>query len=331
MIIIVLLLSVLLSAEKAAPLPELMKPGQIKADKNNIYVVEGATIYIYSLKDFSLRKKFGKKGEGPQEFMLPPPGRVELIIRPDALLVNSLGKLSYFTTGGEFQKEIKISVIMDSWVSPLGNRFAGVCFRQEDNIFYNTINIFDEELKKGEEIFKFKSALQPGKVDFITAARLPLLCTMEDKIYFGGKDGDIYVFDDKGKKLSTIRHEYEKVKLSEARKKMYIDFFKTDPRYKQGWEQFGKQAQFPAYFPVLRDLTVSDGKLYILTYKEKDGKREFYISGTDGKLIKKTMLLLPEMNPLELYPYTINNNKLYQLIENEDSETWELHITKIEE
>lgn len=29
------------------------------------------------------------------------------------------------------------------------------------------------------------------------------------------------------------------------------------------------------------------------------------------------------------YPYTIRNEKLYQVVENEDSEGWELHVSEI--
>jgi hypothetical protein len=330
LIIILLIIASLVLGAKVVPLPGLLKPYQVRVDESKIYIVEGATIYIYPLKDFSLLKKFGKKGEGPQEFIIPPPGGVDIVVQPDFLLVSSMGKLSYFTKEGQFKKEIKVTAFMQSGFFPIGKSLVGIGMKQEDNIIYTTINIFDADLKKGREVSRFKSPLQPGKVDFVTASRRPLLSTFENKIFYGGQDGEIYVFDVSGKKLSFISHEYEKIKLSDEHKKRYIDFFKIDPRFKRGWERFRDQLQFPAYLPVIRDLIVSDGKIYVLTYKEKEKKREFYISGIEGKGLKKTMLTLPEMNPLELYPYTISNNKLYQIIENDDSEEWELHITEIE-
>jgi len=331
-ITLLLLLPVLVSAAKVVPIQGPFKPYQIRIDESSAYIVEGASIYIYSLKDFSLQKKFGKKGEGPQEFILPPPGNVEIVIGPDCLLVNSLGKLSYFTKQGEFKKEIKITTIQGSGVLPLGDgdRFVAISNKFENNAMYDAIEMFDADLKRGKEVFRVKSPLQPGKVDIITTARRPLLCTFADKIFFGDPQGEIHVFDSSGKKRCTISQEYEKIKLSEEHKKRYILFFKTDPRYKQGWERFKDQLYFPAFLPVIRDLSVSDEKIYVLTSKNKDKKREFYILDLEGKLIKKVMLPLPEMNPLELYPYTIKSNKLYQLIENENLETWELHITEIE-
>ncbi|UCH97833.1 MAG: hypothetical protein JSV88_13540 [Candidatus Aminicenantes bacterium] len=330
--ITLLLLPILVSAAKVVPIKGPFRPYQIRVDESRAYIVEGAAIYIYSLKDFSLQKKFGKKGEGPQEFIIPPPGGVEIVIGPDCLLVNSLGKLSYFTKQGEFKKEIKITTIQGGGVLPIGDgdRFVAISTRQQNNTIYDAVDMFDADLKRVKEVFRVKSSLQPGKVDIITTARRPLLCTFADKIFFGGPQGEIHVFDGSGKKRFTISHKYEKIKLSEEHKKRYILFFKTDPRFKQGWEQFKDQLHFPAFLPVIRNLIVSDEKIYILTYKNKDKKREFHILDLEGKPIKKAMLPLPEMNPLELYPYTIKNNKLYQLIENENLEEWELHITEIE-
>ncbi len=327
-----MLLPILVFAAKVVPIQGPFRPYQIRVDESRAYIVEGAVIYIYSLKDFSLQKKFGKKGEGPREFIIPPPGGVEIIIGSDCLLVTSLGKLSYFTKQGEFNKEIKITTIQGSGVLPLGDgdRFVAISNKFENNAMYDAIEMFDADLKRGKEVFRVKSPLQPGKVDIITTARRPLLCTFADKIFFGDSKGEIHMFDSSGKKRCTISHKYEKIKLTEEHKKRYILFFKTDPRFKQGWERFKDQLHFPDFLPVIREMIVSDERIYILTYKNKDKKREFHILDLEGKPIKKVMLPLPEMNPLELYPFTIKNNKLYQLIENDNLEEWELHITEIE-
>ena len=57
-------------------------------------------------------------------------------------------------------------------------------------------------------------------------------------------------------------------------------------------------------------------------------KNEFYIFNLKGKLLKKIMLPFAEYDEVQFSPYTINDGKLYQLIEN-DNETWELHVIKI--
>jgi len=55
---------------KTIPLPDLMKPASIAADAERLYISDGTTVHVYSRNDFKLEKTFGKKGEGPQEFMV---------------------------------------------------------------------------------------------------------------------------------------------------------------------------------------------------------------------------------------------------------------------
>lgn len=52
-----------------------------------------------------------------------------------------------------------------------------------------------------------------------------------------------------------------------------------------------------------------------------------------GKLLKKVMISVAEMNPEFFYPYSTYEGKVYQLVENFDNEKeeiWELNVTDIE-
>ena len=49
-----------------------------------------------------------------------------------------------------------------------------------------------------------------------------------------------------------------------------------------------------------------------------------------GKLLKTVMLEIAEQNPEHFFPYCISQGILYQLVENEDSENWELFATEID-
>ncbi|HLP44706.1 MAG TPA: hypothetical protein VK469_02100, partial [Candidatus Kapabacteria bacterium] len=64
-------------------------------------------------------------------------------------------------------------------------------------------------------------------------------------------------------------------------------------------------------------------------HKKEAEKSEFYIFDIKGTFLKKIMLPLKEKDERLWYPYTIGNGKLYQLVEDEDTETWELHVTDI--
>ena len=54
-----------ISAVQVIPIEEVNRVDSIHVDDSCIYIVEYPCIYLYSLKDFKLFKKFGKKGEGP--------------------------------------------------------------------------------------------------------------------------------------------------------------------------------------------------------------------------------------------------------------------------
>jgi hypothetical protein len=93
--------------------------------------------------------------------------------------------------------------------------------------------------------------------------------------------------------------------------------------------------RFPDTLPAILDIFVSNQKIYAVTNKtgenKKPGvkKREVYIFEVNGKLLKKVFLPICERG-IETFPFCIQNEKLYQLVERESDEAWELHITDIQ-
>ena len=104
LVLILILFSMVTFGEKLATLEGLSKPGSLAVDPYcpQFYVTEEATIYIYSLADFKLKTKFGKAGEGPQEFHIIP-GTNGLVVQPlkDSLLINSMRRVSFFSKEGK--------------------------------------------------------------------------------------------------------------------------------------------------------------------------------------------------------------------------------------
>ena len=49
-------------AQKVATMGEIAKPVDILVDADQIYIVSGAQVYIYSAKDYSFKKVFGQRG-----------------------------------------------------------------------------------------------------------------------------------------------------------------------------------------------------------------------------------------------------------------------------
>ena len=85
-VILFAILAVSLLATKTIPLPELTNPAGILVEDDQIYITQFPEIFIYSLKDFKLKKTFGKRGEGPAEFK----GYARTAVYPGYIFVNSI-------------------------------------------------------------------------------------------------------------------------------------------------------------------------------------------------------------------------------------------------
>jgi hypothetical protein len=341
-LIIVLLLLLLLGVGrflypgKVAVLDGVVNPFiKMEVDDNQLYIADGAAIHIYSLKDYNLKKKFGRKGEGPQEFKVEPTinmGSVILEVYPDYLLVNSLGKISFFTKQGEFIKEIR-SVSPIGCFKVMGDRFVGYGYTAGNKTHYITVNIYDSTLNVVRELYREPQWINPGKDIDVFGSRSAFFFVSDDKILVENRKSSIVVFNGNGEKLYSIDPQIKPLKVTEKAKKRGHDYFKSLPQFKQLYAvlNFKDRLKFPRYFPNIRFFSVADHKIYVLSWRREENKSECFIYDLEGNLINKTYLPLEEDNILIPYPFTIGNGKFYQLVENEDDEAWELHISNIAE
>ncbi len=332
-------------ATNVMPLPDLVNPGSVTLDENQMYITEGTSIYIYSLPGLKLLKKFGKKGEGPQE-LLPPFGRhVHLDVLPHELMVISGFRLSFFTKQGSYIKEVKTpsTILTNRYIRKLGVNFVGSTQnwgrRDEKNLIMIAYNIYDSNQKIIKEIYRTRLGLQaPGSNIQFNPLYLtllePTLYVFDEKIFLGhygqNEKGVIYVFDSNGDKLYDIKPEYEKIIFTEKHKEAYKKEFVTQAQ-KEFYEANKHLFKYSGYFPERQWFQVVDKKIYIQTYKKnKPGnKTEFLIHDLKGKLLTKIMLPLKYASYFYPYLYSIKKGKLYQIVEDDD-ERWGVHITKIE-
>lgn len=311
-------------SKKVATISEVLKPSTITIDNEQMYIVENTSIYIYSLEDFKMKKKFGKDGEGPGEFK-----RFAIVYpQKDSLLINSFGKLSLYTKDGILKKELKTkSGIGSALFYPLKNGFVGRGFTTKDKNFYFTVNLFDSNLNKGKELYRMISPFQQtGKINILSRSLVYQIHS--DKIFITGKEGfGLDILDNTGKKLYSIaREDYKKRKFTSEDEKKFREVLKS--RFKAQYDRLKSRISFPDYFPEIFNFFIADNKIYISTWKWKNERIEFFIYGLKGKLLKHLFIPFVFQNALEPYPAAIKNSKLYQLIENDDEE-WELFITDI--
>ena len=228
------------------------------------------------------------------------------------------------------EQKIKSSMAAPSvMLFPVKDGFVGRGTRFKDKEYYQTINLFDKELNKQKELNSLLVATRGGgKINILS--RSLAYQSYKDKIYISGKRGlSIDVLDSSGKKMSTIsKADYQPRKFtSEDEATMRREMKKGNPRQ---YEAIKKRLVFPEYYPDILNMFFANDKLYVATWKWKQDKIEFFVFSPEGKLLKHRYIPFKFMDGLQPYPAAIMNDKLYQLIENEDTEEWELHINPIQ-
>lgn len=327
---VLFLFSVHAVPEKIATFPDLEKPSFLEMDDKHFYIVDGASICIYSITDFKLNKKFGKAGVGPKEFKVSGNLGVMVFPQKDFLVINSIGKVSIFTKDGNFIKELKSRSKrrIFGFFQPIDDFFAGLELHSGENqSMLLSVFLFDSELKKVKEIYRQK-LVNRGKFNFPVV--LPVFMVRKNKIIIGGEeDFIINILDSNGKKVTSIFREYQKLRVDEKYKEKVFNYFKTNPRTKSSFLFLKVMAKFSEYFPAIRFFYADQKKIYIMTYKIIDDKHQFFIYDMNGKFLKEVFLPVKQINPFTFSPWIIKNDKLYQLIENEENKKWELHLVQV--
>ncbi len=290
-----------------------------------LYIPEEVSTYIYSLKDYSLKGKFGKKGEGPGELR----GEIYIDFQKDKLLVESAGKISYFNLEGTFISELIFpEKTFVKRISTVGDKFAGFGGTQVDGgVNYIVLSFYNNEMKKMGEITRTKSNFQKdGTIEFMNG-------TFNFKVYqemiyvqYLGEEMNLDVFDKDGKLLFKIGDPYFKnKKVSEKDKKEAMDYFrKFWPRLYTNRQRVKFSDKWGGVGTFFFD--ESKNFLYIITYNcDSQGRYLFYKYKPEGKFIKKFYLDVGYRDIWAPFPLDIENGKLYQLVENDD-EGWDLVI-----
>jgi hypothetical protein len=318
-------------AEKVATLTDVFKPSYLVVDDSQFYVVEKSTVFIYSLKDYKLKGKFGKAGEGPQEFKAAPGGSGGISIFPqkDYLHINSIGKISTWTKDGKFINEARGNVMI-SMVQPLGKKLVGLgaAFDAKTRQVDMAANLYDDKLNKTKELSR-QEMMKAGSYKFPITN--PAIFSLGDKVVIPGEKNrfSIKVFDAEGNETVHITRDYKRLPVTKKYKDEIDTFFRTSPFTKDNYEQMKKMISFNDEFPAIQGFNAADNTIYIQTYKEQDGKSEFFVYKSDGTFIKQVFLTIHRSNVMIPNPAAFKNNTFYQIIENEDTEEWELHAVKV--
>jgi len=353
-ILSLLLLASFVLAENLGTLEGVLVPEMIQVSGDELYVLEGATIYVYSLKDVTLLRKFGQKGEGPGELKIMAAFQNSFTVYPDYVFVQGFDKVIFFTKQGKLMREQRFNMITK--ILPLKGKFVikTFPFEEKNGKTYWAIKLFDSEMKEIKELYRQEFPIQFQKAE----NAIPMIpdalnfWVYDDKIFIEESPEGflIKVFDSNGQKLYQIEKKYEKMKVPGEYKEIVENHLKEDFLHKKvnlfvpfhimesGWDEFKKWAIliYPDYLPPMRDIFIDNNKIYIQTFKRQDNKQEYIIMDLKGNMIKKVYLpvvqsptFASDMVGLGLKFYAIDKDRFVYLVENQEKEEWDVHVVDI--
>lgn len=345
---------ILISTVNAFPVENLgvldgvLKPSTIDIQKDRLFVMDTEQVRIYSMKDLSLIKSFGKTGEGPGEYKIHPDIPLSLRAFNDFLIVESIDKLSYFSLDGKYLKEKRKSPLLGK-ISQIGKNYIGrrIVHPQDGSFSTSAIKIFDHNFKEIGELYKQKFIRQGAYPNFrwVMGKETLFYQVTNNKIFLEKSDKGfiIDVYDFKGNKLYEIKKDYRKIPITSKDKKNMIKDMEMDPdtqvilkKYGFKWNDFSKnfKYEFPSHRPPIKSMEIDNNKIYISTFRTENNKVETIVMDLKGNVLK-TAFIEPSAKEwimallLGIKLETIHNDKIYYIKENEDEEEWELFVQEI--
>ena len=317
-------------------LTDVLKPDALAVSDSFLYVSEETSILIYRLSDMRFLKRFGKAGEGPMEFSR----FIHLTPLGGKLWINSMGRLSVFSAMGDFIESRKSPGQFRTQVLPLGDGFIGRLMKRGENSVDLSLALFDGSLKQVRELSSLpftargggpgggmRGGSGPGAGARITFPVTPfLMASSGSHAAIAAWNGFTFLLiDENGRKVLPVeRADWRSPQLTDGDKKAYEASLQR--RFGSRWDRMKDRVQIADSVPALAELFFDRGDLLVATWKKENGKTLVYRYSMEGK--EKDVLKLPiaDQAPLERYPYCIGNDRIYQLVENED-EDWVLQVS----
>jgi len=320
-------------------LPGVFEPEAIRVSGDELFVVEGPTILVYSLNDARLIRKIGGPGEGPGEFKPADFWYNTVTVLPDGIFVDGYDKTVRFSREGRLLAEAKKPLGISRMV-PVGRNFAAVKLDHiEGDVQYQCLRLFDGAGNLLKELCRQESPVQslthrtemiPDVLNFAVGG---------DKIFVDkSREGFVIdVFDADGAFLIRVEKKTAKVAVTEERKNEALEHFKSDPFVKRiGFEQFKSFSTlvWPETLPAIRDLSAADGRIYVRTSGTRDGQEAWMILDAQGAVLGQPHLPRVEEAPLMaalngVAYHTVHDRKLYFIKPNERTDEWELFVEEI--
>lgn len=332
-----------IKGKRLTVLKEIVDATDLEIDGEELFVLDEVVVYVYSLKDYRFLRKFGRKGNGPGEMVYHRVTPVQMELFNNNVYLYRMYKLAHFSKDGTLVGEKKFRFLF-SQIIPLEKGFIIVKVRLANQYVAGkekfgtiTLLLFDTEFKRPKEIFQKKFPAEDveknGYQIFRPNRNLIVRNSKKHLFIFDSQKGPhISTFDAGGIPMEPIFLNLPRITVSEKFKNDVIEWMKLDPYLKVIIDDWNLKIRFTQYFPVLRNFTIKNDRIYCQTYIKENRMSKFFIFNLKGECLKKIFLPSSEREMIRFGTnkiYDFHNNKYYYLVDNEKDETWELYMAEI--
>jgi hypothetical protein len=299
-------------------------------DENQIYVCDRVLRKIAIYKRDNLQKvaEFGRKGQGPGEFI----GISNVSLSKEYIYVASYPKLCVFSKGGKLIKEKKGPVEAGGFI-PFGKNFIGKSYPGShplDDKVKIQYTLFDGNLEKKKDIFLTeikKYVMHKGGKEIVLWIRDCVdAIVYKERLYIGTTEKGFYfaVFNLDGNILYEIKKDEKKRRITNNEKQNILDGAKKSMGEIR-WKAYKSRCEiiFGEYYPAYKAFFINDDKIYVFRFPE-DEKYEIVILDLKGNTLERNFKPVKELGNIGTGFNYIQGGKYYRILENDEEEVWEI-------
>lgn len=319
------------TTRKLGELPGISQPHSLQIAGDHLVFLDGFTIHVYSLDRLRPEYAFGGEGDGPAQFKYWP----RLVLQGDTIIGLDYLKTSWFSLEGDLLRTLPYSDFtdfdpnMEMSLTPAAEQFVRVTADHDSGRRF--VQLLDRDLKLIDTLYAgrydWRGALPAFRVDVDSDAE-HIVVSDSDRGFF------IAVFDTQGTLLRTIdkSNAVEPIPFTDADRTAYLESVRLseDPRV---YEMISQRARFKTHFPLINHAQIDDGKLYVTTERKRGEQHEIMALDLEGRTLKTLVVPLKSKNPsrriLRFDPYVVHRDRLYEMVRNETTGTYELFATDL--
>jgi|GEM_PF-343331 len=341
----------MLPAERIGILTGVFKPGMMKVCGDELLVVEGHRILIYSLDELRLKRVIGKQGEGPGETRLDPSRTLIIAVTPHHILAESRYKMVVFSRQGSFIRELRKQNFSTLQILPVGKNYLVYHYQSVEpdrNRTFFMLTITDHNFKPIRELHRQKFFSFEDQVHIVPDGINYRI--HQDRIYVEKSNQGfvIDIYDFQGRPVKHIEENHPGFPLTRRdRDNAYRDYLQIPSlqRYRKEQGEAALKALldrtrfvYPENWPPILDIQVESGKIYVFTPQRKEEQIRILILDLEGRHLGESWVSRPckvdflvQMQGDKKY-CDIHKGRYYhmKLVPRENDEEWELHAQNIE-